>query len=139
MKLSSNYSGFRKLGSRSILKFLAFTAILFIFAVLQAFAQEATVVGTVTDQTGAALPNVTITLTNAETGATRTVKSNDAGEYVLPDLRVGHYTARAEGQGFTISEKTGLVVALGDRLRVDFAMKVGAATEHVTVEANAVA
>ena len=139
MKLSSNYSGFRRLGSRSIFKFLAFTAFLFIFASVLAFAQEATVVGTVTDQTGAALPNVTITLTNTDTGIVSTIKSNDAGEYVLPNLHIGKYIATAEGQGFTVTEKTGLVLAVGDRLRVDFSMKVGAATEHVTVEANAIA
>ena len=105
---------------------------------LRIAAQEATVVGTVTDQTGAAVPNVSVTLTNTETGVTRTITTNSSGEYVLPELHIGKYTATASGSGFSNVEKTGLVVAVGDRLRVDFAMKVGTAQEQVTVEANAI-
>ena len=135
MKLSSTFSGLLKLSSR----FIALTALVFLFASLQAFAQEATVVGTVTDPSGAAIPNVTITLTNTDTGLSTTTKSGASGEYVLPGLHIGHYTAKAEGSGFSTTEKTGLVLAVGDRLRVDLAMKVGAATEHVTVEAATVA
>jgi len=115
-------------------------AVAFIFLTsLTLFSQEATIVGTVSDTTGAVLPNVTIALTNLDTGITRTIKTNDSGEYVVPDLHIGRYTVKAEGTGFSSSEKTGLVLAVGDRLRVDFAMKVGVATELVTVEANAVA
>ena len=139
MKLSSMFAGRlsrRSRGSGFRLLGLA-TAILF-FASLQAFAQEATVVGTVTDPTGAALPNVTITLTNTDTGLTQTIKSNEAGEYVVPNLHIGHYTAKAEAQGFNSAEKTGLVLNVADRLRVDFAMKVGTASEKVTVEAGTV-
>ncbi|HEX7894384.1 MAG TPA: carboxypeptidase regulatory-like domain-containing protein, partial [Terriglobales bacterium] len=101
-------------------------------------AQEATIVGTVVDPSGAAVPNITVTLTNTDTGLSQTIKSNEAGEYVLPNLHIGRYTARAEGPGFSTSEKTGLVLNVGDRLRVDFSLKVGATQERVTVEANAV-
>ena len=115
-------------------------AVAFIFLPsLQLFSQEATIVGTVTDPTGAALPNVTISLTNLDTGLTSTIKTNDSGEYVVPNLHIGRYTAKAEAQGFTTAEKTGVALSVGDRLRVDFAMKVGAAAERVTVEANTVA
>lgn len=139
MKLSSTYSGLKQMVARGSWRFIALTAIAFLFASLQAFAQEATVVGTVTDPTGAALPNVTITLTNTETGLNTTTKSNDAGEYVAPNLHIGHYLAKAEGSGFSTAEKTGLVLAVGDRLRVDFSMKVGSQQEKVTVEAATVA
>ena len=105
---------------------------------LRLMAQEATVVGTVTDQTGAAVPNVSVTLTNTETGVARTITTNSSGEYVLPELHIGKYTAKASGQGFSTVEKTGLVLAVGDRLRVDFGLKVGSAQEQVTVEANAI-
>ncbi|MBV9180302.1 MAG: carboxypeptidase regulatory-like domain-containing protein, partial [Acidobacteria bacterium] len=113
--------------------------VLFVAASIPAFAQEATIVGTVTDPTGSLVPNVTITLTNTDTSVIRTIQTNDAGEYVAPDMHIGHYTAKAEGQGFSTAEKTGLVLSVGDRLRVDFAMKMGAATERVTVEAATVA
>jgi hypothetical protein len=121
------------------MRLLALTVAFICFTSLQLLSQEATLVGTVTDQTGAALPNVTITLTNVETGLTRTIKSNDAGEYVVPDLHIGPYTAKAEATGFNQSERTGIVLTVGARLRVDFAMKVGAQAERITVEANAVA
>jgi Carboxypeptidase regulatory-like domain len=56
-----------------------------------AFAQEATIVGTVFDPSGAAIPNVAITAKNVETGQTRTIKTSDSGQYVLPNLNIGRY------------------------------------------------
>ena len=72
MKLSPTYSGFGKLAARSsTLRFLALTAIALLFASLQVLAQEATIVGTVTDQSGAVVANAKVTATNAETGVAR--------------------------------------------------------------------
>ncbi len=98
----------------------------------------ATIVGTVTDPSGASVPNVKITVTNIETGLTHTVTTSDAGQYVVPDLHIGHYTAKAEASGFKIAEQKDLVLQVGDRVRVDFQMQLGGAQETVTVEANAV-
>jgi hypothetical protein len=106
---------------------------------LQVFAQEATVVGTVTDQTGAALPNVSVTLTNTDTGLSTKATTNGDGQYVAPNLHIGHYTVNVTASGFRPAERRGLVLNVGDRDRVDFQMQVGQATELVTVEANAVA
>src|SRR5689334_32468 len=110
--------GRRAVTRSSRMRLLALTVAFICLTSLQLLSQEATVVGTVTDQTGAALPNVTITLTNSETGLTRTIKSNDAGEYVVPDLHIGPYTAKAEATGFNESERTGIVLTVGARLRV---------------------
>jgi hypothetical protein len=104
-----------------------------------AFGQSATIVGTVTDPSGAAMPNVNITLTNTETGWTRTVPTNDSGQYVVPDVQIGHYNVKAEASGFKVAEQKDVVVTVGDRLRVDFPMKVGTSTETITVEANTIA
>ncbi len=106
---------------------------------LQVFAQEATVVGTVTDPTGAALPNVSVTLTNIETGFTTKAATSADGQYVVPNLHIGHYTVKVAVSGFRPAERTGVMLNVGDRDRVDFQMQVGQATEMVTVEANAVA
>jgi Carboxypeptidase regulatory-like domain len=103
------------------------------------FAQEATIVGTVTDPTGAAVPNATITITNNDTGVERALPSNGDGQYVAPDLHIGHYTVRATASGFKVAEQKNLVLAVGDRTRVDFKLQVGSAQEQVTVEANAIA
>ena len=113
-------------------------ALLVVFAA-QGFAQEATILGTVTDPTGAAVPNATITITNNETGVTRTLPSNGDGQYVAPDLHIGPYTVRVNATGFKAAEQKGITLQVGDRSRVDFKLQVGSAQEQVTVEANAVA
>jgi len=104
-----------------------------------AFGQEATIVGTVTDPTGAAVPNVAISATHVETGETRTTSTSDSGQYVLAGLPIGHYNVGAKAAGFGPSERSNIVLNVNDRTRVDLALKVGATQENVTVEANAVA
>ncbi|HUL33767.1 MAG TPA: carboxypeptidase regulatory-like domain-containing protein [Candidatus Eisenbacteria bacterium] len=103
------------------------------------FAQNATILGSVTDPTGAVIPNVTVTITNTDTGRITTIPTNDAGQYVAPDLSIGHYTVKAATKGFQPSERAGIVLTVGDRLRVDFQLVVGQKTETVTVEANPIA
>jgi hypothetical protein len=120
------------------LRSLLILAVLVAGASLSAFGQEATVVGTVTDPSGSVIPNVAINITSSDTGITRSVTSNDAGQYVAPDLPIGHYNLKAEASGFKVAEKTGVVLNVGDRTRIDFALTLGATKETITVEANAV-
>src|ERR1700729_3437453 len=101
-------------------------------------AQDATIVGTVTDPSGASVPNVKVTATNIETGLVHTAVTSDSGTYVIPELRIGHYDTKAEASGFKVAEQKGLVLQVGDRTRVDFQMQLGGAQETVTVEANEV-
>ncbi len=105
---------------------------------LHAFGQEATIVGTVTDPSGSVVPNVAITVIHVETGEARSSITNSAGQYVAPDLPIGHYNVDAKLTGFSAAETNGIVLNVNDRIRVDFVLKVGTQTEHVTVEANAV-
>jgi hypothetical protein len=102
------------------------------------FAQQATIVGTVTDPSGAVVPNVAVTLTNTDTGRSVVIPTNDAGQYAAVDLQIGHYRIKAEAKGFKVTEQKDIVLTIGDRIRVDFQMQLGAAQETVTVEANAV-
>jgi hypothetical protein len=104
-----------------------------------AFAQEATVVGTVTDPSGSVLPNVAVTITSSDTGQVHTFATNDDGQYVAAGLPIGHYTVKAEAAGFKSASKDGVVLNVGDRDRLDFALTVGAVSEQVTVEANPIA
>jgi len=112
---------------------------LLLVATISAFGQEATIVGTVTDPSGAAVPKASITITNNDTGVVRTVVSNGDGQFVAPDLHIGRYSVRATASGFKIAEQTGLVLTVGDRTRVDFGLQVGNTQETVTVEATAAA
>jgi hypothetical protein len=111
---------------------------LLLAAAALSFAQEATIVGTVTDPSGAAVPNVEVTATSVDTGVTRTVTTNDTGQYVLPSLHIGHYTLNTKAAGFGPSERAGIVLNVDDRTRIDFTLQVGTKQEQVTVEANAV-
>lgn len=102
-------------------------------------AQEATVVGTVMDPTGAAVPNASITITNTDTGIVRTFTTGSDGQYLVPDLHIGHYVLRAQASGFKAGERKDLLLQVGDRQRVDFNLEIGNTQETITVEANPVA
>src|ERR1700680_4601332 len=104
----------------------------------QAFGQNATVVGTITDPSGAAVANATITITHTETGQAYHFTSNSDGQFVAPDLPIGHYNVKVEASGFKVAEQKGVVLQVGDRTRLDYQMSVGGASETITVEANAV-
>ena len=103
-----------------------------------AFGQDATIVGTVTDPSSSVIPNVKVTVTNTETGLTRTIQTSDSGQYVFPELKIGHYDVKAEAAGFKTAEQKGIVLQVLDRTRLDFQMQLGGAQETITVEANAV-
>ncbi|HEY3740372.1 MAG TPA: carboxypeptidase-like regulatory domain-containing protein [Bryobacteraceae bacterium] len=104
-----------------------------------AFAQDATIVGTVLDPSGAAVPNVNIKVTNTETGASITTTSDPSGHYSFAQLRIGHYNVRAESSGFKAFEKKDVTLDVGERLRVDITLTIGNASESISVEATAVA
>lgn len=109
------------------------------FAGTAAFGQEATIVGTVTDPSGAAVPNVSIKITNTETGATIKTTSDTGGQYAAAQLHIGHYTVRAESSGFKTFEKRDITLDVAERLRVDINLTIGSASESISVEASAVA
>ncbi|MGH9584904.1 MAG: carboxypeptidase regulatory-like domain-containing protein, partial [Bryobacteraceae bacterium] len=107
-----------------------------------AFAQAGTggtILGTVTDPTNAIVPNVQITITDTDTGQSHQATTNSAGRYVAPDLRIGHYTVRAEAAGFKSAERAGIVLNVGASVRTDFTLQLGSTQQSVTVEANPVA
>jgi hypothetical protein len=112
---------------------------LFFLFPFQAVAQEGTILGTVTDPTGAAVPNAAISITNTDTGHVWRITTNAVGDYVAPDLAIGHYVVRAEATGFKVGEEKDIALAVADRRRVDFKLELGTAQQHITVEANPVA
>src|SRR5277367_5289272 len=120
------------------LRFLFVLLVAIIAFSVSTFAQQTTIVGTVTDPSGAAVPNVAVTVSNVDTGASRTFPTNDSGQYAAVDLQVGHYVVKAEAKGFKVAEQKDITLTIGARIRVDFQMQLGAAQETVTVEANAV-
>lgn len=96
------------------------------------------IVGNVTDQTGAAVPDATVTVTHRETGATRTTTTTPAGTYSLPNLPSGTYEVRISKEGFQTFTQRDVVVTINAVTRVDATLNVGTVTESVVVEASAV-
>ena len=105
-----------------------------------AFAQydNGSLVGTIHDSSGAAVPNVTVTITNDATGVASVVKTSDSGDYEIPSLRVGVYTISASAPGFAIAEAKQITISVGARERIDLVLKVGTA-QATTVEVSDVA
>src|SRR5271168_3752950 len=120
------------------LRFLFVLLVALIGFSFSTFAQQTAIRGTVTDPSGAVVPNVSITLTDAATGKRVVIPTNDSGQYAAVDLNIGHYVVKAEAKGFKVAEQKDIVLTIGARMRVDFQMQLGAAQETVTVEANAV-
>lgn len=95
------------------------------------------ILGTITDSSGAVLPNAKITVTNTQTGTGRNLVSNGAGEYVAPDLDPGTYTITVEAQGFKKTESTAVTLEVGREVRVNLKLQPGSTGEVVTVTAEA--
>lgn len=138
--LSSLYAGSSGLAvkGRILRPAILVTAFLVFFA-FHARAQEATIVGTVTDASGAVVPSATVSITNVDTAVTRSLTTNADGQYAAPSLGIGRYDVRAEAKGFKAGETKGIALNVADRTRVDFKLEVGNIQETVSVEANAVA
>src|SRR5207245_4130834 len=116
---------------------LILSAVLFAFAApARAQVDTGSIVGTVSDESGAALPGATVTATQERTGLTVTVTTNDKGQYVLPNLKVGTYTVAAELQGFRRGVRQEITVHVQERPQVDFRLAVGNRTEEVLVKAE---
>lgn len=103
------------------------------------WAQEyrATLLGVVTDPTGAAVPAAQVTVTNTETGVRAATKSNTDGNYVIPFIVPGTYRLRVEHEGFKTYERSPIALRVNDRVRIEVALEMGQVSDQVTVTAQA--
>jgi len=97
-----------------------------------------TILGTVTDSTGAILPNVKVMVTNTATNSAFRTTTSSAGDYYAPSLEPGTYSVSAEVRGFQKSVTTGFILAVDQKVRIDLALRPGAVTETLEVTAQAV-
>ena len=95
-----------------------------------------TILGTVTDPSGGAIPDATVRVMNTGTSATQNVTSDAQGRYRVADLPVGSYQVSTEKTGFQAVVHTGITLDPGANVVVDFALAVGQVTQTVTVEGN---
>jgi hypothetical protein len=96
-----------------------------------------TVLGLVTDTTGAVITGAKVTLTNLATNVTATTTTNETGNYTFPLVQVGNYDVRVEMQGFKSEVARNVRVETAAQVRQDFKLDVGAVTESIEVAANA--
>ena len=102
-----------------------------------ALGQTAQINGTIRDASGLAIPGAAVKATQTATGAVRTAVSGGDGGYVLPNLPIGPYLVEVTKDGFSKYAQTGIVLQVDTNPTVDVAMRVGAVSEQVTVEAGA--
>ncbi|HET8548873.1 MAG TPA: carboxypeptidase-like regulatory domain-containing protein, partial [Bryobacteraceae bacterium] len=95
------------------------------------------VVGTVTDQTNAAVPNATVKVTNTSTGLSRQATTDSGGNYSIPNLLEGNYDVTVTASGFRPVTHQNVNVRINSVTNADVRMEVGAVTESVTVQASA--
>ncbi|HVF88385.1 MAG TPA: carboxypeptidase-like regulatory domain-containing protein, partial [Pyrinomonadaceae bacterium] len=99
---------------------------------------SSTLRGTVKDPSGAVIPNATVTLVSARTGQERKVTSSEEGAYAFASVDPGTYTLRVEGANFKTYQQTDLVISPSSTVGTDVTLEVGAASETVTVTAEAI-
>jgi hypothetical protein len=96
--------------------------------------------GTVTDPSGAVVPNATVTAVDISTGITTTVKTDSKGYYIFPQLQAAHtiYTVTISSQGFEQFKADNVILDLNQNVDVDASLKVGSNTQTVEVQTSAV-
>src|SRR5271154_784441 len=100
-------------------------------------AQNAELSGLISDPAGLAVPGARVVVQSADTRGTRTVSSNQQGEYSVPALLPGPYNITIEATGFKTIHQNGVAVEVDQRARLDFALTVGSNTESITVQGSA--
>ncbi len=122
------------------------TRVLFLLAVTLSFANllhaqggaNGTILGTVTDNSGAVLANATVDVTNTGTNVTNRTQTTSSGDFTVPFLPPGTYRIAVQSPGFQKSLTDGITLVVGQQERLNIMMKPGAVTESVQVEASAV-
>lgn len=122
---------------RQLVRVLA--VFLLVFFSTLVFGQEfrGSISGRVTEASGAAVPNATVTITNVATNTPTTTSTSDAGDFTVLYLIPGRYMVTVEAQGFKKTVRQGIEVRVGDRLVLDLQLEVGGVTETVNITSDA--
>jgi hypothetical protein len=119
---------------RKLLSFRAIVAVLFLLTT-NLFAQidTGTIVGQVTDPSGAVVAGAAVVVTNTATGVTYNTQTDNAGQYQVPALHPGTYSVRATAAGFESAFRDGILITVQARPAVDFKLALGQTTQTVEV------
>jgi hypothetical protein len=105
-------------------------------SILWAQASRGIILGTVTDPTGAVVSTAVVTATNVSTGISEKANTDESGNYVIPDLPAATYSITCTAPGFQTVQRTGILLQVDQRARVDLPMQVGQTQQVVSVQAN---
>jgi hypothetical protein len=120
-------------------KYLILASLIFLTTIGPALAQEfrGQISGRITEASGAAVPNATVTVTSAATNSAVNATTNESGEYTVLYLTPGLYSVSVEASGFKKSVRQNIEVRIGDKLALDVALEVGAVTDSVNITSDA--
>lgn len=121
---------------KRIIKLFAFSIVIAasLFSTVTGQSFKATVVGKVTDPSGAVVPGAAVTITQEATNFSKTTTTNDDGEYVLPQLDPGKYAIKVEFTNFKTAFNSNLILETQQSLRFDVVLEAGNVNETVTVQ-----
>lgn len=115
-------------------RWLLATFCLFLLSVsVRAQSTSGRILGTLTDQSGAAVAGAAVTSTDIQRGTSRTVTTDESGNYAFPDLQPGTYRINVEAKGFKREERPSVQVEVASDVRADFTLQPGQITETVTI------
>src|ERR1700726_1014949 len=106
-----------------------------LLSVVVLYGQMATVTGVVTDSAQAVMPVVAIMIRNVDTNITRTMQTNQEGYVTITNLPPGNYELVVEKEGFRTYRETGIVLEVGQDLRIPVTLTVGAVSDSISVTA----
>jgi Carboxypeptidase regulatory-like domain len=112
--------------------FAIFTLLLFSASAL-AQSTAGRILGTLTDQSGAAVGGATVVITDVQRGTSRTLTTDESGAYAAPNLQPGTYKIRVEAKGFKTVERNNILIEVATDVRADFALQPGQVTEIVNI------
>ncbi|HUY12916.1 MAG TPA: carboxypeptidase-like regulatory domain-containing protein [Terriglobia bacterium] len=117
-------------------RWISLCAILLLFSSLALAQDTATIIGTVTDPSGAVIPNAKVTVSNPAKGYVRHLVADSAGLYQASALPIGDFVVTAEAPGFRKLVRSGIHLQVGQLQRVDLKLQVGQATQEITITGN---
>ena len=112
------------------------TGLLLLFALTATLAAQTIngrILGTITDQSGAAINGASVTITDVQRGTSRTLTTDESGTYAAPNLTPGVYKVRAEARGFKSVERPNVAVEVAQDIKADFSLSPGDVAQTVLV------
>jgi carboxypeptidase family protein len=118
-------------------RFILSVVVCLVFVIGVGAQDSGRIVGTVVDSSGAVAPGVAVRVINTQTGAAQRYVTNDQGRFIADNLSPGAYSLEADAAGFKHFVQTGITVRVGDTIEAPIKLELGAASESVTVSAEA--